>query len=127
MDTKKKILVIEDEGMLLEALKKKFEEEGFDVITAQDGVTGLQTALSQQPDLILLDLVLPMMDGMSLLGSLRKNDWGSTVPVIVLSNLNRMATQEKVKDEDISEYLVKTDWKIGEVVDKVKSTLGMTA
>jgi DNA-binding response OmpR family regulator len=120
---KQKILIIEDEKLIVVALKKKLESEGFDVETEYDGVSGLRAALGMHPDLILLDIVLPGIDGVTLLGSLRADEWGAKVPVIILTNLNDASTIEESRKKGVNSYLVKTDWKLNDVVDKVRSTL----
>lgn len=121
-----KILIIEDEALMAAALKKKLESEGFQSLWANDGAEGLKVALDKHPDLILLDIVLPTMDGMTVLGKLREDAWGKDVPVIILSNLSSAATIEKGKEKGVNTYLVKTDWKLSEVIQKVKHELGIT-
>ncbi len=120
-----KILIIEDEALMAAALKKKLESEGFQTLWANDGSEGLKIALDKHPDLILLDIVLPTMDGMTVLSKLREDAWGKDVPVIILSNLSSAATIEKGKEKGVNTYLVKTDWKLSEVIQKVKHELGM--
>lgn len=123
---KKKLLIIEDERPLLEALTDKFELEGFKVYTAADGEAGLSEAVKYHPDLILLDILLPKMNGMTMLDELRKNVWGKTAKVIVLTNLSDWKSTSKAVDQDVHEYLVKSDWKIEDVVKKVKQKLNMS-
>lgn len=124
-DPKKKILIIEDEKLAADALKRKLEANGFDTLAANDGKEGLDLALSEKPDLILLDIVLPVMDGITILEKLRQDEWGSKTPVIILSNLSRADMIEKGKEKGVSSYLVKTDWRLDEVVTKVKQELGI--
>lgn len=83
-----KILIVEDDQILLQMYKDKFEIGKFEVVTALDGVEGLSMALGQHPDLILLDLAMPKMDGMTVMRKLREDAWGRSVPVIILTNLN---------------------------------------
>ncbi|MDD5040625.1 MAG: response regulator [Patescibacteria group bacterium] len=116
------ILVVEDDSILLWVLVKKFEKEGFRTLHADNGETGLATALREHPDLILLDIIMPKMDGITMLRKMRADAWGSTVPVIVLTNLSRVMTDGNISG-DIGEYLVKTEWDIGDVVRKVRETL----
>lgn len=123
-----KILIVEDESDLREALVDKLTREGFDAREARNGEEGLELALKEHPDLILLDIVMPKMDGMTMLKRLREeNEWGKKVHVILLTNLS--ATDEKIikamMENEPSYYLVKSDWKIGDVVKKVKETLGI--
>ena len=79
MTKSKKILIVEDEGLLLEILETKFKKECFEVITARDGQAGLELALSQHPDLILLDIIMPKMDGMTMLKHLRADSVGKNI------------------------------------------------
>jgi DNA-binding response OmpR family regulator len=125
----KKILVIEaveDDATLRNALRDKFTAEGFKVIEARDGEEGLSTALSLRPDLILLDIIMPKMDGITMMKKLRAhNEWGKSVPIILLTNLS--ADDEKInwaiaKDEP-AYYLVKSNWTISDLVGKVKERL----
>ncbi len=122
---KKTILVVEDETLMVNALKKKLEAEDFNVLVAKDGSEGLNIALEKHPDLVLLDVILPVMDGMTALKNLRADSWGKDVPVIILTNLSRAATIEESKKKGVNTYLVKTDWKLAEVVQKVKYELGI--
>ncbi len=125
-ESKKTILVVEDDASELKALVDKFTREGFSVLQAKNGEEGLESALKNHPDLILLDIVMPKMDGMTMLKKLRETDeWGKTVPVIILTNLT---SADEGRNRDITElepayYLVKTDWKIDELVAKVRDLL----
>ncbi len=123
LDKQTTILIVEDEKLLAEAIKRKLEKNGFTVIIATEGGEGMQKALGEHPDLILLDIVLPLMDGLTLLERLREDNWGKNVPVIILSNLSDASTIKESKERGVYDYLVKTDWKLDQVVDKVKKTL----
>lgn len=123
---KKKILVVEDEDPIRRALKDTLISEKFDVLEAKDGKRGLAVALKERPDLILLDIIMPKMDGMTMMRELRKQDeWGKDVPIILLTNLS--ATEGKIikgiVEDEPSYYLVKSDWKVEDVVKGVKATL----
>jgi len=122
---KKKILVIEDEKILTEAMQKKLESEGFDVSIAEDGQEGLELAVATKPDLILLDIVLPVKDGISVLKEIHSTDWGSKIPVIILTNLSRASGDGELAEQGVKAYLVKTSWKLDDVVQRVKDELGM--
>jgi DNA-binding response OmpR family regulator len=124
MSGEKKILIVEDDSVLSWVLIKKFKKEGFDVLRAKNGEEGLDVALKEHPDLILLDIIMPKMDGITVLKKLRVHQWGSSVPVILLTNLSSVAVDQEVQD-DVSEYLVKADWDIGEVVKKVRAELSI--
>ncbi len=124
--TKNTILIVEDEMSQRKALVDKFTREGFHVLEAHDGEEGLMVALREQPHIILLDIVMPKMDGMTMLKTLRqRGEWGARVPVILLTNLS--ADDDKImKGIDADEpayYLVKSNWSINDVVEKVRERL----
>lgn len=119
------ILIIEDEQMVVSTLKGRLKASGFNVLVAENGSSGLKIAQESHPDLILLDIVLPVMDGITFLENLRKDDWGRKVPVIILSNLSKAETIAESKEKGVNTYLVKTDWKLKEVIQKVKYELGI--
>ncbi len=129
MDTqikKQSILIIEDDIPELNALRDKFAREGFVVLEAKNGKQGIEVALREHPDLILLDIVMPVMDGMTMLKKLRsENEWGKSVPVVLLTNLS--ADDDKIMREiaetEPAYYLVKSNWTINEVVEKVRERL----
>jgi DNA-binding response OmpR family regulator len=129
-DTKKKcILIVEDEAPMLKTLSFTFEHAGFNVLQARDGESALGVAQSRKPDLILLDIVLPVMDGLSLLKKLRSDgEYGQHVPVILLTNLSADsdAINKAVTEDNPAYYLVKTDWTAEEVVEKVNERLGIS-
>jgi len=122
---KKTILIIEDELPMLKALSDKFTLEGFEIMEAKDGAEGLEAAISKKPDLIILDIFMPVMDGRVMFEKLRQDAWGKTVPVIILTNLN---PDDKTLDELMkngpSYYFIKSKWKLEELVAKVKKELG---
>lgn len=121
----KKILIIEDEMVLAKALVNKFSKEGFNIATARNGEEGLEMALKQKPDLILLDIIMPKMDGLTMLEQLRKDEWGKNVKVILLTNLSDEEKLARALQEGVHDYLVKSDWKIEDVVEVVKDKLDM--
>ncbi len=119
----KKVLVVDDEEPLQQALRDTLSREGFNVLTAKNGDEGLKTALEQHPDLILLDFIMPKMDGMTMLKQLRLDGWGKLARVVILTNLS---DNEKIADAMNSEtfdYFVKSDTKIHELVKKIKEKL----
>jgi len=126
MTTKNKtILVIEDEAPLRRVLKDILSFEGYTIIEAVNGVEGLEMAISKHPDLILLDIVMPRMDGLLLLQKLRADEWGKTARVMILTNLSDNAEVIKVSEAEGLPYFVKTDIKIEEVIVKIKEVLGV--
>lgn len=119
----KTILIVEDERPLLKALTVKLLREGFKILQATDGEMGLSEALGKHPNLILLDIIMPKMDGLTMLNKLREDNWGKTVPIIVLTNLiDDAKISQSIRNNDF-DYLVKTDWKLEDVVRKVKEKL----
>jgi DNA-binding response OmpR family regulator len=118
------ILIIEDEKPLSDALSQKLRNDGLHVLLAEDGVSGLEIAQKENPDLILLDIVLPKLDGLSVLEQLKSSNWGKTIPVIMLTNVAQTDAEEQSKDKGAIDFLVKTDWRLEEVSQKVKTILG---
>ena len=130
MDKKNKILIVEDEKPMVLALKDKFEREGFVVSEASDGVEGLAKAFAEKPDIILLDILMPKMDGLATLKHLRaENDYGKAVPVILLTNLSADKEEiiQTVAETGPAYYIVKSSLTIQEVVDKVRDLLANPA
>lgn len=121
--TQKKILIAEDDRILRDALVHAFEHEGFLVITAENGQLAYDLAVRENPDMILLDIIMPIMDGLSMLKLLRDDPKGKDIPVIVLTNLTDSKTTLINVENGVYDYLVKTDWKIKDVVEKVKQRL----
>lgn len=122
-NTKNKILIVEDDLDLLEVLINKFTMEKFEVLQAPDGKIGLEVACKEHPDLILLDIIMPIMDGISMLGQLRADAWGKNVPVILLTNLSDEGKVAEAMHHGVYDYLVKSDWSIDDVVKKVRLKL----
>ena len=121
---KHKILIVEDDVAIMQVLAKRLEREGFEVSQAVDGIEGLDKAMKERPDLILLDIIMPRMDGFSVLKQLREDSgWGSKVQVMLLTNLGQEEDVSLGKEYGAIDYLVKSDWKIGDVVKKVKTKL----
>lgn len=121
----KKILIIEDEMPLLKALISKFSKEKIETLFAKNGEEGLAVALHDHPDLILLDIIMPRMDGLTMLNILRQDKWGKKVPVILLTNLSDSESINVAKKNKINDYLVKSNWKIGDVISLVKEKINI--
>jgi len=121
----KKILVVEDEPDMRQAIVESLEHEGFDVLEAENGGKGLEEALTRRPDLIILDILMPKMDGMEMMKKLRQqNEWGRKVPIILLTNLSADdKIMRGIVEDEPSYYLVKSDWKIPDVIEKVREML----
>lgn len=118
-----KILVIEDEATLLYALQAKFSLEGFKVMAALDGKTGLDLALQTKPNLILLDLLLPIVDGFEVLKRLKENEETKEIPVIIISNLDDKEKIEEGLRMGAIDYLVKADYRLDEVIEKIRKII----
>jgi len=123
MKQKKKILVVEDEKSLSEVLKDKFEMEDFEVIVAENGVVGLEMALKELPDMILLDIAMPVMDGLEMLRLLKSTDDGKNLKVIILTNYGDMDKFVQAKELGANDYLVKADWGMADIVGVVKKII----
>jgi DNA-binding response OmpR family regulator len=120
-----KLLIVEDEPSVAQILTDKFQSEKFTVLRSHNGEEGLKMALKNKPDIILLDLIMPKMDGLTMLKKLREDKWGKNAQVIVLTNLSDGASIEAAMKDGVYDFLVKADWKIGDLVKKVKEKLGL--
>ncbi len=122
----KKILIVEDETPLRNAVSDILTFEGFTVFQAKNGQEGLDIALKEKPDLILLDLMMPIMDGLTMLEKLRQDsDYGKTAAVILLTNINDPEKVALATEAGSYDFLVKSDWNIEDVVKKIKGRLGI--
>jgi len=119
----KKILIVEDEQTLVKALTSKLENEGFEAEGAINGEEGMKLAKSKKPDLILLDVIMPRMDGMTMLKKLKEDEETKNIPVIMLTNLSDDKRVAESIESGAHDYLIKADWKIEDVVVKVKKKL----
>ncbi len=117
------VLIVDDEESLVKVLERKFKEEGIEVLTASNGREGLDTALSEHPDVILLDIMMPEMDGFDVMRHLQEDDWGKNVPIILLTNSSSIETVARAVTTGMSEFLVKTDMRLDDVVSRVKERL----
>jgi len=123
MEETKKILIVDDEPVLADLLHAKLSQKGFDIIEAHDGEEGLNMALKEHPDFILLDVVMPKIDGLTVLKRLREDEWGKDVPVLILSNLNTTDAVKNSKSGGAFDYLVKIDYTLEELAEIVKKKL----
>jgi len=119
----KKILFIEDESALQKTFGDLLAQEGYEMISALDGELGLRLAKEKNPDLILLDLILPKMHGLQVLEELKKEEKTKEIPVIVLTNLEEMENINKAIQAGADTYLVKANYKLEEVLEKIKIAL----
>jgi DNA-binding response OmpR family regulator len=122
----KKILIVEDESPLRNAVSDILTFEGFQVFQAKNGQEGLEVALKEKPDLILLDLMMPVMDGLSMLEKLREDKpYGAQASVILLTNINDPDKVAQATSAGSYDFLVKSDWNIEDVVRKIKARLNV--
>ncbi len=122
---KKKILVVEDDGMISSMYRTKFEADGFTVLTADNGAQGLETAKKAKPDIIMLDVILPQLDGFSVLEEIKKDQTIKNTPVIMLTNLGTDEDKKKGERMGALDYLVKASLTPGQVSAKIKKALNM--
>jgi len=120
----KKILVVEDDKFLRELITRKLDEEGYNTVEALDGEEGSKKVKEEKPDLVLLDLILPGMDGFEVLGGIKQNPQTSSVPVIVFSNLGQTEDVERGMKLGAADYMVKAHFTPMEIIEKVKKVLG---
>jgi len=119
----KKILIVEDDAPLLDSLRDKFESEGFIIVTATDGQAGIEAVKKERPDLVLIDILLPKLDGISMAKEISKLDLGTAM--IFLTNLSDAEHISEAVAVGTVDYLVKSDWSINDVVDKVRKKLNL--
>jgi len=126
MQNQKTILIVEDDENFREIVAMSLGAQKFTVLQAKDGQEGVNVALAKHPDLILLDLSMPIMDGMTALKKIREDNWGANVPVIILTNLN--ATVETLVEDMVTnkplKYLIKSDWRMNDVAKVIEEVLG---
>ncbi len=122
-NNKKKILVVEDEATLQKALNDVLSQEGYNVLSAIDGMRGLEMITQEKPDLILLDIILPKMDGFEILKKIKEDKDTAEIPVIILTNLSDLENIQKALDLGATTYLVKADFHLEDVLKKVKEAL----
>ncbi|QCT42432.1 response regulator transcription factor [Candidatus Nanosynbacter featherlites] len=120
----KKIAIIEDDPAISQMYRMKFEADDFDVRLAADGKVGVELVEKFTPDIILLDLQMPEMDGLTALKKIRSHAWGKTVPVIVLTNLSEEEAPDELRVLNIHSYIVKANLTPRQVVSKVKDVIG---
>lgn len=121
-----KIAIIEDDPVINQMYRMKFEADGFEVQIADNGKRGVEMVESFLPDIILLDLQMPHMDGAEALGHIREHDWGKNIPVIILTNLGEEEAPKSLRAMGIHSYIVKADLTPRQVVSRVKEALGIT-
>ncbi len=123
----KKVFLVEDETALLYALQAKFRMEDYDVEVASDGQTALDKLKSYTPNVILLDIMLPRMDGWEVLRQIRADERLVDIPVIVISNLTDKHSKEKGLELGVKDFLIKSEYDLDELVGKIRDILEKVA
>jgi len=118
-----KIAIIEDDPVISQMYRMKFEAAGFEVGMANNGKHGVELVESLLPDIILLDLQMPEMGGAEALEIIRKNDWGKTIPVIILTNMGEEESPKRLRELGIHSYIVKANLTPNQVLGRVKEAL----
>ena len=118
-----KVAIIEDDQAISQMYRIKFQAEGFDVETAENGKEGLVLCEKMRPDIILLDLMMPEMTGDQMLTELRKTTWGANTKVVILTNMGEQEIPESVKSQGVSAVILKADMTPRQVAELVKKTI----
>lgn len=119
-----KILVVEDDKFLRELISQKLTKEGYDTVEAVDGEEGVKKTKEEKPSMVLLDLILPGIDGFEVLSQIKKEADLEDIPVIILSNLGQKEDIEKGLKLGAIDYLIKAHFTPGEIIEKIKKVLG---
>ena len=122
--SKKKILIVEDDNFVAEVYSTKLLEMGHEVTIAQNGEEGLNALKENEPDLILLDIIMPVMGGIEMLQELKKNEKWKNIPVILLTNVGEKDSIQKVQNLGVQDYLIKSHFTPAEVIEKIDAVLG---
>ena len=119
----KKILIVEDDKFLRELMVRKLSQENFEIIEAVDGEEGIKKIKDTIPDIVLLDLILPGIDGFEVLAKVKEDTTTNSIPVIILSNLGQREDVERGMKLGAIDYLVKAHFTPNEIIDKIKANL----
>jgi DNA-binding response OmpR family regulator len=123
MSNKVKVAIIEDDMAIVQMYRTKFENEGYEVATAPDGITGLELIGTEKPDIVLLDLMMPNMNGLDMLQRLRNQPGGREAKVVVLTNMGDTETATKVYKMAADDYIVKAEMTPKQVSERIKALL----
>lgn len=122
-DQKKTILIVEDEAAVSLALTDAFTHEGYTIFSAANGNAGLEKALAEHPDVIVTDLKMPELGGLEMLDALRKDSWGKSAKVIILSNASDLESLQTAMEHGAFHYMVKSDSSMADIIETVKKQL----
>jgi DNA-binding response OmpR family regulator len=120
---KTKVLVVDDDPNLNTVLVDKLNASGFEAIGASNGPLGIEKAFSFHPDIILLDLIMPGMDGFEVLKRIRSDEWGNKVKIIMLTLIDKIDSIAQAVENNVSGYLVKTNYSLDGIVKEINSIL----
>ena len=120
----KKVLIVEDEELIGGLLQRKLRQEGYYASVAIDGEAALRQIREEKPDIVLLDIVLPRLNGFEVLSELKKDEALRQIPVIIISNSGQPAEIERAKELGVRDWLVKTEFDPQEVLEKVQQQIG---
>ena len=127
MNAGKKILLVEDDVFVSDVYQTKLKQEGFDVISAKNGTEAMKKLETAVPDVILLDIIMPYMDGKEVLARLKESEKWKNIPVIILTNLSQRDDVEEILQKGADDYLIKSHFTPSEVVEKIKAVLDKTS
>lgn len=122
-DSHQKILVVEDDTPIRELYALKLRQEGFETFTAENGLAGLQLAEKHLPDMILLDLRMPIMDGEEMLAELRATEWGSSIRVFILTNISKTEAPHSLRFMHVDRYVVKVHHTPSQIISMIREVL----
>src|SRR3989344_7198829 len=118
-----KVAIIEDDLAISQMYRIKFEADGYEVETAENGKLGLALAEKMQPDIILLDLMMPEMTGDQMLAAMRKTEWGKNIKVVILTNVTKDEAAEGLDDLGVEDYIIKAFYTPQQVIDMIETIL----
>jgi len=119
----KRVLIVEDEPDIREAMAEAVADAGFAVITAENGSAGFDKAIAEKPDLILLDIMMPIMSGQEMLQKLRQDQWGQHARVVMLTSMDDVKNIAEAHEGGITDYLIKAHSSLDEIVAKVRESI----
>lgn len=122
--SKKKVLIVEDDNFVAEVYSTKLLEMGHEVIITQNGEEGLNVLKENLPDLILLDIIMPVMGGIEMLEEIKKREEWKKIPVILLTNIGEKDSIQKAQNLGVRDYLIKSHFTPAEVIEKIDAALG---
>lgn len=125
MEKRKKVLIVQDDIALLRALMERCRMEHFEILTAQDGEEGLKAALENHPDMVLVDIIMPKMDGIQMIEELRKDPWGKDADIIILTNSTENSYVANALKNGVHDYIILTQWDPTDVINRVRARLGL--